>query len=496
MDYKNLKSGTDVRGVALDAEGEKIDLTDEAVKAIVSAFVYWLSKKLNKTELKIAVGHDSRLSSDRIKEAAIVSLKAAGGEIFDCELASTPSMFMMTQFDETKCDGAIMITASHLPYTKNGLKFFTSGGGLESEDISQILTYAEEEKCISGNKTQLFRKNFMKLYSSFLVEKVKKETNEQRPLSGLKIVVDAGNGAGGFFASEVLAVLGADTSGSQFLQPDGHFPNHMPNPEQAEAMQSIKKCVLDNKADIGIIFDTDVDRAAIVASDGMEINRNRLIALISAIILEENRGATIVTDSVTSDGLNKFITEKGGVHHRFKRGYRNVINEAIRLEKEGKNVPLAIETSGHAALKENFFLDDGAYLAVRILISMAKLNKQGKALSGLIETLELPKEQQEVRMGFKCENWKELGGMILEKLHDFSSKNFSVALSNYEGIRANVSFAYGWFLARMSVHDPILIINMESMQAGGVKTMARLLFAFMKAFSGLDSSNLEKLVNN
>ena len=131
---------------------------------------------------------------------------------------------------------------------------------------------------------------------------------------------------------KVLEPLGADTSGSQFLEPDGSFPNHIPNPENEEAMHASTRAVLNSKADIGLIFDTDVDRAGAVDSTGREINRNRLIALISAILLEETPGATIVTDSITSSGLKLFIQNKlGGKHHRFKRGYKNVINEAIRL---------------------------------------------------------------------------------------------------------------------------------------------------------------------
>ena len=178
--------------------------------------------------------------------------------------------------------------------------------------------------------------------------------------------MDAGNGAGGFFADKVLEVLGADTNGSQFLDPDGTFPNHIPNPEDKEAMESICDAVIKKNADLGIIFDTDVDRAAVVDRFGRDINRNRIIALISAIVLGERKGATIVTDSITSEGLKKFIEEDlGGVHHRFKRGYKNVINEAIRLNEEGTYTPVAIETSGHCALMENYFLDDGAYLIAR-----------------------------------------------------------------------------------------------------------------------------------
>lgn len=189
----------------------------------------------------------------------------------------------------------------------------------------------------------------------------------------MKIIVDAGNGSGGFYAEKVLKNLGADVEGSQFLDPDGMFPNHIPNPENKEAMDSISKATVNSNADLGIIFDTDVDRAAIVDSKGMEINKNSLIALISNIVLRENPGSTIVTDSVTSIGLNEYISEHGGVHHRFKRGYKNVINEAIRLNNEGISAPLAIETSGHAALKENYFLDDGAYLVSKIIINAAKM---------------------------------------------------------------------------------------------------------------------------
>jgi phosphomannomutase len=136
----------------------------------------------------------------------------------------------------------------------------------------------------------------------------------------------------GLAQASVLEPLGAVTRGSQFLEPDGMFPNHIPNPEDKKAMESITKAVLEQKADLGIIFDTDVDRAAAVDSSGRELNRNRLIALMAAIVLAEHPGTTVVTDSVTSDGLTTFIEGKlGGKHHRFKRGYKNVIDEGIRL---------------------------------------------------------------------------------------------------------------------------------------------------------------------
>jgi len=96
-----------------------------------------------------------------------------------------------------------------------------------------------------------------------------------------------------------------------------------------------------------------------------------------AIVLQEHPGSTIVTDSVTSNGLAEFIAALGGRHHRFKRGYKNVINEGIKLNAKGEECHLAIETSGHGAMKENYFLDDGAYLVVKVLIQLARLNPPG-----------------------------------------------------------------------------------------------------------------------
>ena len=125
--------------------------------------------------------------------------------------------------------------------------------------------------------------SYMDKYAADLVKKVRDACNEETPLKGKKIIVDAGGGAGGFYAEKVLVPLGADVAGSQYLTPDGYFKGHIPNPENEAAMQSICAAVKRVKADFGVIFDTDVDRAGAVDSTGEEINRNRLIALISAI---------------------------------------------------------------------------------------------------------------------------------------------------------------------------------------------------------------------
>ena len=495
MDYKKLQNGSDIRGVAIEGiEGQHVNLTEPATKDIARGFALWLIKKTNKTNLRVAVGRDSRLSGETLSNWLCNALIEQGINVTNFNMASTPAMFMACVTKGYEFDGTVMITASHLPFNRNGFKFFTKNGGLEKDDIKEILAFAESDEQTNLKLGVLNVDNFMDTYSNILVEKIKDATCSNFPLKGFKIVVDAGNGAGGFFVDKVLKPLGADTTGSRFLQPDGSFPNHIPNPENKEAMQSITDAVKENNADLGIIFDTDVDRAGAVLKDGSELNRNRIIAMLSAILLREHPGTTIVTDSITSTGLAEFIKEKGGVHHRFKRGYRNVINESIRLNKLGQDSQLAIETSGHGALKENYFLDDGAYLVTKLLIELAKGKKEGYSLESLIATLKEPKESIEFRMNINLEDFKPYSLQLIDDLHKYAQnqQGWQIAPSNYEGIRVNLDKEHGngWFLLRMSLHDPLLPLNIESDNVGGTKIIVTELAEFIKNYSELDSSSL------
>ena len=497
MSLMKLKSGTDIRGTAI---GENTDLTDDAVKKIIAGFIRVICKKTGRKadELTIAIGHDSRLSAERIRSNTVSVLSHYGIRILDCGLASTPAMFMTTV--TIGCDAAVQITASHHPYDKNGLKFFTKNGGFENEDIIKILEYAESADIseISGSDN-CEKIDFMTKYAAMHREMICKGINAlnyNKPLEGFHIVTDAGNGVGGFYATEVLEKLGADISGSLYLNPDGNFPNHAPNPENAEAMKCISDAVIREKADFGIIFDTDVDRSACVDSDGNEINRNSLIALAASIALENNPGGTIVTDSVTSDGLKYFIENVlGGKHHRFRRGYKNVINESIRLNNMGINSPLAIETSGHAALRENYFLDDGAYLITKIIILLANLKKEGKTPTDLIRKLPKPLEEKELRFRILTEDFRTYGQNVINSFEQYAKNRdgWKIADDNHEGLRISLDKNHGdgWMLLRLSVHDPILPFNAESNTAGGVKKIINEFSGFIKSFKHLDCSALE-----
>ncbi len=502
--WKQFKSGTDIRGVASDGvPGEDVNLTDEAIEKMTAGFVLWLADfaKKDAAALTVAVGHDSRISAGRIQAAVTRALVGAGIRVFDCGLASTPSMFMTTI--DLGCDGSVQITASHHPFNRNGLKFFTKNGGLDAPDIEAILLHAQNGDVPAAGAGTAETVDYMVKYSAHLREMIQRGVNAkdyEHPLHGFKIVVDAGNGAGGFYARDVLAPLGCDTNGSQFLEPDGYFPNHIPNPENETAMRSVCAATVAAKADMGVIFDTDVDRGGAVDAKGDEINRNRLVAIASAIALQGNDGGTIVTDSITSSGLKQYIeTTLGGKHHRFKRGYKNVINEAVRLNQEGINCPLAIETSGHAALRENYFLDDGAYLVTKIIIEMAKLRAQGKTLESLLEPLAEPVEATELRLPIKVENFRECGEKVIGDLEAYARQQpgWEIAPDNREGIR--ISFGKGngdgWFLLRLSVHDPLMPLNIESDVTGGVMCIAKQLNAFLLTCNGVDISPMENFLS-
>ena len=512
---KKLQNGSDIRGVALEGvEGEGITLDATTASAIGRAFADWLMVKTGAREVTIGVGRDPRLSGEMLRDAMFAGMAASGAKVVDMGLATTPACFMATVTPGVEYAGSVMLTASHLPFNRNGMKFFTSAGGLDKPDIKDICAraaaYVEAGGLSVDAPSGVVRAPFLPTYAAQLCDIIRKgvnsPTNYDTPLSGMKIVVDAGNGSGGFFADLVLAPLGADTNGSQFLNPDGSFPNHSPNPEDKEAMEAGVRAVLSAKADLGIVFDTDVDRSAVIDASGKEINRNKLIALLSEIVLKEFPGATIVTDSVTSDGLHKFIKANGGHHLRFMRGYKNVINKGKELNAAGVVTPLMIETSGHGAMSENYDLDDGAYLAVKIIIEAVRRRIANEPSIGqVLETLEEPLEEAEVRFKIADPDFKAYGGNVIESLletvndtdHPLFGKS-SPAEDNYEGLRVCVDEGdgnKGWFLLRCSLHDPVMVLNFESQVPGGVKIMAEEVGAWLidQNFSKLDASAVHAL---
>ncbi len=505
--FKRVQNGNDVRGAAIATDKEALTISEPLAAYIARAFASYLSEKLGKpaSELRIGVGHDSRMTAPQMKAGCLLGLSMA--KAYDCGLITTPAMFCSTVLPGSNFDGAVMITASHLPFNRNGMKFFTKDGALSKAELTQILeqaaalagVFAEEspETLLTSDKlpvgdgtVTVF--DMKSLYCEHMKEIIRANSgsDEEKPLTGLRIAVDSGNGASGFFASDILEPLGADTEGSQFLNPDGTFPNHVPNPEDKTAMEAIQKATLEHHADLGVIFDCDGDRAAVVFSDGMPVNRNTLIALLGVIVAEQAPGSTVVTDSVTSDELAEFLEGSLGLKHlRFKRGYKNVIDKGIELNAAGETCELAIETSGHGAFKENYFSDDGAYIAAKIIGRLARIRREGKTLESLIADLRQPAEAAEMRLSITAEDFKAYGQQVLEDFRAFCAADprFHIVSPNYEGVR--VAFddeeVKGWLLIRLSLHDPVIPINLESANDGGVDILKERIRPFIEAHSAL-----------
>ncbi len=495
-----LQNGADIRGVASEGIiGENVTLTSDKVIALGRGFVQWLWQQKGKRPLRIALGTDCRTTGPHFMIDLEHAITHMGCDVLNCGLTSTPSMLISTKLPEINADGAIMLTVTgrHMAFNGNGMMFFVSGNSIEQNQLDEIIQYASEPYTNNDKIGQSHITNLQAVYTIGLRQMILDalESPDGKPLSGLKIIVDAGNGTGAFYAHRVLRPLGADVSASQFLTPDGRFPNHIPNPENYEAMRSITTAVLYNHADLGILFDSDVDRVAFVDSEGRNINRNELVAMASAIVLEEHPNTAIVTDSTTSTGLSKFITEiLNGKHYRYQRGYRNVIKEAKRLNSSGTDCWLGIETSGHAAFKENAFVDDGAYFATKVVIRLAQLKRQNKPLFTLIEKLPVPQESEEYRLPINDNDFNRVAAETLTAMRQYVShiQGWEETTQNYEGLRVVCSNdnEQGWFIIRQSLHDAVMPINVESDIKGGTQAILKKLRLFFRNIHDIDSTQL------
>ena len=393
-----------------------------------------------------------------------------------------------------------MVTASHLPADRNGFKMFTTKGGFTRARIAQMsqlatdfaLKWHDKEGMLpptSGGEGVFVSEwvDWLPQYAETLKEaicrEVGKEQNE-KPLQGLKIVLNSGNGSGGFF-HKVLQDLGADVSASVHVEPNPNFPAGIPNPEYAQMIEETTAICQEINADLGIMLDTDADRAGYVVpvvqkekESGSTVqyeplNRNRLIALLSVIFSRTSPGCAIVTDSVTSEGLAAFIEDKLGLRHvRFLKGYANVIEKAIELNNSGEtNAEMAIETSGHCAMRENGMLDDGSYTSCKVVGLLAREKQQGgfDGLLDLITDLKEMPEDVELRMSIMDESLDttatvfDLVSLEVEEMcMDKSSPlPWSLDIDNLEGVRVRTGNG-GFFMLRKSLHDPLISLQVEA----------------------------------
>jgi phosphomannomutase len=316
-----------------------------------------------------------------------------------------------------------------------------------------------------------------------------------------------------------LSELGADTSASIHLEPNGLFPNHIPNPEDKKAMEATVKAVKESGADVGVCLDTDADRCDLVDETGKELNRNRLVALVSKLALEsfqsekdvvgkigDNHVGVVVTDSSTSNGVTKFIEKCGGEQIRYRKGYRHV----IQLGRKTPNCVAAVECSGHGGWRDNDWVDDGCYTALRALTALAQLkrgetngiNNEKVGLSSLVKDLSEPAESVEIRLpmikGYV--DMQETSKLVIEDLGNLASQTegWVVEKVNHEGLRVTVGRQNdpndGWVMMRASLHEPILSVQIESDTKKGTRDIAKALLAWEPFAQNVDVTPLKKFI--
>jgi phosphomannomutase len=491
------------------------------------------------TIITIALGQDPRTHGMRLTDAL-----ARGAEsrlpgtirVVYTGIATTPACAAFCRLLKT-ADAAVMVTASHLPGDRNGMKFYTAAAaGMTRADIAQLgmraMAHAETWYATgnvpptSGHDSVFCSEwvDWMPAYADMLQQAVVREVQSGTalPLQGLKIVFNPGNGAGSFFQS-VLENLGADATSSIHLEPDGTFPNGIPNPESDDMMQQTIQACEKTQADLGIMLDTDADRCGFVVprtvvtddasgsitkrSDYEPLNRNRLIALLGVVFSRSDPGCAVVTDSVTSEGLTTFLEQLGLKHVRYLKGYANVINKAKELTESGQlNAALAIETSGHCAMQENDYLDDGTYTAVKVVSLLARERAAGTAsLLDLIKDMPELDEICELRCPVKdgsLETMREvfdfcaLGMERSCEGEDPAVEAWQIDTENLEGIRIRTGNG-GFMMLRKSLHDPIISLQIEARskqeaRAFVVEPLLRLFEAEELIKSTLDMSVLQE----
>ena len=439
---------------------------------------------------QIVIGHDPRTHGKTLVDAFCRGVTSLEGneevQIYYTGIATTPGISTLCHLRSSQLKAGVAVTASHLPSDRNGFKLFMNGEGFTSAQLLQLYEYSTicanewyNRGILPPTSSHTIHDientavacsgwvDWMPEYADFLRQSILDEVQEgDKPLQGYSIVLNAGNGAGGFFHS-VIEDLGA-TVCALHCEPDGNFPNGVPNPEYPPMMEETTRACEECKADLGIMLDTDADRCGFIArnKDGKyeALNRNRLIALLGVLLSQSKPGSTIVTDSVTSEGLSTFLTNNLGLSHvRFIKGYANVIRKAKELKAE-----LAIETSGHSAFRENNYMDDGTYTAVKVLSLMAK--EKDTPLLELISDLHEVEEVGEIRMSTFDKSITTMKAvfdfcaMAIEEAcgeAKTSHLGWKLDTENLEGIRVSLSDSQ-FFMARKSLHDPIISIQIES----------------------------------
>ena len=454
----------DIRGIV------DTDLTGPVLEAIGQAYGTWLYAQdagpgAGPARKRVVVGRDVRLSSRRFAESLIVGLRKAGCDVINIGEVPTPVLYFAVGYFDT--DGGIEVTASHNPPEFNGLKMRKRLQGrnapLDTAEVQAVGRLAVAGRFDHGRGEGAYQEqDVLPIYKDYIVSTV-------QPARKLRVVVDAGNGACGPTAVDLYTRLGVEVI-PLFIEPDGAFPHHMPNPLKVENMDDLQAKVRETGADIGIALDGDGDRLGVVDDAGNILWPDQYMILLAREVLAA-RPAPIIFDVKCSRALIEDIAAHGGTPMMWKTGYPNIF--AKRLES---GAPFAGEFSGHMFFDDpRLDFDDGMYAGARLLRALGgdprPISERFKDVPHYYNT---PEGRMDVDEAHKVR--------VISALTAQFQAQYKV--QTFDGAR--VEFPDGWFLIRASNTEPSLTTRFEATTPERLEAIQAILREALRQFPEVD----------
>lgn len=440
------------------------DLTGPVLEAIGMAYGTWLYQQdagSGGARKRVAVGRDVRLSSRRFAESLIIGLRRAGCDVINVGEVPTPVLYFAVGHFDT--DGGIEVTASHNPPEFNGLKMRKRLEGrnapLSSPEVQAVgrLAVGGPFDTARGDGTYQ-EQDVLEVYKTYIAETVK-------PGRPLKAVIDAGNGACGPTAVDLYTRMGVEVV-PLYIEPDGSFPHHMPNPLKVENMVDLQAKVRETGADIGIGLDGDGDRLGVVDNAGNILWPDQYMILLAREVLARGP-APIIFDVKCSRALIRDIGAHGGTPVMWRTGYTNIF--AQRLET---GAPFAGEFSGHMFFDDpRLDFDDGMYAGARLLRA---LGSDDRPISERFKDVPVYYNTPEGRMDVAESRKFE----VIQALVAQFQQRYQVVTTD----GARVEFPDGWFLVRASNTEPSLTTRFEAETPARLDEIKGILRAALRAF--------------
>jgi phosphomannomutase/phosphoglucomutase len=427
----------DIRGMVED------DLTDDVVKNIGRAFATYMHERGKKT---VSVARDCRLSSLHLRDMMVSGMVEGGLHVIDLGLIPT-GLFYYSLFN-LDVEGGVMITGSHNPADQNGFKIAHGKWTIFGEEIQYLRRIIEEGRFVRGEGTCTEYKGLVDDYYRFLRSNI----NLTR---GFKVVIDAGNGTAGVIAAPILREMGQEVT-ELFCDMDGHFPNHHPDPTVEKNLVTLRKTVVETKADVGVGFDGDGDRIGIIDEKGNIIWGDYLMIIFARDILKEHKNAHFVSEVKCSVNLFDDVARNGGIPIMWKAGH-----SLIKQKMRETGALLGGEMSGHIFFADKFFgYDDAVYAMLRFLEIMGK---DGRTVSEFLS--DLPKMYSTPEIRIDCPDAVKFE--VVRRLTDYYKGKFNVI--DIDGVR--VVLEDGWGLVRPSNTGPILVLRFEAKSEEALKSI-------------------------